>query len=82
MGKKTAGIVDITDLRTSVASAMLVREQKIVTEGMFDNLLRSIPFTTEDYLISLGRPMGAEEKLFGYKGNHYRTISIEHLKGG
>jgi len=82
LGKKTAGIVDITDLRASIASIMLVKEQKIVTEGMFDNLLRSIPFATDNYLISLGRPMGAEEKLFGYKGNYYRTISIEYLKGG
>lgn len=82
LGKNTAGIVDIADLRASIASTMLVKEQKIVTEGVFDNLLRSIPFATEDYLISLGRPMGAEEKLFGYKRNYYRTISIEHLKGG
>lgn len=82
LGKKTAGIVDITDLRASVASMMLIMEQNIVTEGMFDNLLRSMPFATENYLISLGRPMGAEEKLFGYKGNYYRTISIEYLKGG
>ena len=82
LGKKTAGIVDITDLRASIASIMLVKEQKIVTEGVFDNLLRSIPFATEGHLISLGRPMGAEEKLFEYKGNYYRTISIEHLKGG
>jgi len=82
LGKKTAGIVDITDLRASIASIMLVKEQKIVTEGMFDNLLRSIPFATDNYLISLGRPMGAEEKLFEYKGNYYRTISIEYLKGG
>lgn len=82
LGKNTAGIVDIADLRASIISTMLVKEQKIVTEGVFDNLLRSIPFATEDYLISLGRPMGAEEKLFGYKRNYYRTISIEHLKGG
>ncbi len=82
LGKKTAGIVDITDLRASIASIMLVKGQKMVTEGMFDNLLRSIPFATDNYLISLGRPMGAEEKLFGHKGNYYRTISIEYLRGG
>ena len=67
--------------RSSIASIILTKEHKIVTEGMFDNLLRSIPFATESYLISLGRSMGAEEKLFGYKGNHYRTISIQYLKG-
>lgn len=81
LGRNSAGIVDITDLRSSIASIILTKEHKIVTEGMFDNLLRSIPFATESYLISLGRPMGAEEKLFGYKGNHYRTISIQYLKG-
>ena len=81
LGRNSAGIVDITDLRSSIASIILTKEHKIVTEGMFDNLLRSIPFATESYLISLGRPMGAEEKLFRYKSNHYRTISIQYLKG-
>lgn len=81
LGRNSAGIVDITDLRASIASSLLLKEQEIVTEGMFDNLLRSIPLITENYLISLGRTMGAEEKLFGYKGNYYRTISID-LKGG
>jgi hypothetical protein len=80
LAKGTAGIVDITDLRTSVASAMLNKKHKIVTESMFDNLLRSMSLVTEDYLISFGRPMGAEEKLFRYKEDYYRTISIAYLK--
>ncbi len=81
LGKTTAGIVDITDLRASVASAILNNKHKILTESMFDNLLYSIPLITEDYLISFGRPMGAEEKLFKYKDDYYRTISITVLKG-
>lgn len=76
----SAGIVDITDLRVSVASVSLNRKLGLITENMFDNLLRSIPFATDYYLISFGRPMGAEEKLFRYEEDHYRTITIMLLK--
>ena len=76
----SAGIVDITDLRASVASVSLNRKLGLITENMFDNLLRSIPFATDYYLISFGRPMGAEEKLFRYEEDHYRTITITLFK--
>lgn len=76
----SAGIVDITDLRVSVASVSLNEKLELITENMFDNLLRSIPFATDHYLISFGRSMGAEEKLFRYEEDHYRTITIIPLK--
>lgn len=80
LAKKTAGIVDITDLRANVASTSLANKKRIITENMFDALLRQIPFASDRYLISFGRPMGAEEKLFRLQQDHYRTITITLLK--
>lgn len=79
--KVTAGVVDIADLREKVALKTLRNDKKILTEKQFDGMLRRMPFTTDDYLISFGRPMGAEEKLFEYKGNYFRTLSIRIFKG-
>ncbi len=80
LSKDTAGVVDIANLREKVAVKMLINDKKILTEKQFDKMLRSIPFATNDYLISFGRPMGAEEKLFEYKGNYFRTLSIKIFK--
>jgi hypothetical protein len=80
LAKGTAGIVDITDLRASVASVFLSQKSRIFSEKMFDNMLSSIPFATDRYMISFGRSMGAEEKLFKYKEDYYRTITIILLK--
>lgn len=80
LARESAGIVDITDIRSAVVDSFL-RSGRIITEELFDCGLRKLPFTTEDYLISLGRPMGAEEKLFKYKDSYYRTISIRIMKG-
>jgi len=73
---KTAGIVDIVDLREYVALLLYRREKEILTESKFDKKLTSFPLVTDDYVISLGHPMGAEEKLFAYQGDYYRTLSI------
>jgi len=74
--KETAGIVDIADLREQVAKKIYEKFKKILTESQFDILLREMPLVTDKYIISLGHPMGAEEKLFNYKGEYYRTINI------
>lgn len=81
LSKKTAGIIDIADLRESVAVKMLEDNKIILTEDQFDEMLRKIHFATDYYIISFGRPMGAEEKLFKYKGKYFRTLSIQS-KGG
>lgn len=78
--KKTAGIVDIADLREKVAVEMLKNDKMTLTEGQFDKMLREIHFVTDGYIISFGRPMGAEEKLFEYKGNYFRTLSIHFFR--
>lgn len=79
ISQKSAGIVDIDHLRGEVALKVLEVEGEIITEGQFDNLLRKTPLVTEDYIISLGRPMGSEEKLFELNGKFYRTLSIKRF---
>ncbi len=77
---KTAGIVDIVDLREYVALSLYRKKKEVLTESRFDELLRSLPMVTDDYVISLGHPMGAEEKLFVYEGDYYRILSITFFK--
>ena len=72
-------IIDIPDIRTEVITGFYEKYNLIVTEQQFDELLRGIKFATDDYIISLSRAMGAEEKLFKYEDNFYRTISIRFL---
>lgn len=84
LAPQSAGIVDIADLRTEVALQIYLEKREILTEIQFDNLLRKLPIVTDEYIISLGQPMGAEEKLFKYCENYYRTMSIKifHSKKG
>ena len=70
-------IVDIEDIRRELGINILKDKMKVVTEKQFDNLLRDFPLVTDDYIISLGKPMGSEEKLFNYNNSYYRTISIK-----
>jgi hypothetical protein len=79
--KEADVIVDIADLREKVAIKILNNEKEILTENQFDDRLRDVPLATNEYSISLGRSMGAEEKLFSYKGKYYRTLSIEFAGG-
>ncbi len=72
-------VVDIADLRGVVATHYWRKQKFILTERQFDILLRAVPMTTNDYLISLGKPMGPEEKLFQLDGRYYRTLSIRAL---
>ena len=66
----------IEDLRAEVALAILAKHKHILTEEQFDELLMQFPKTGSGYLISFGRPMGADEKLFHFDGKYYQTISI------
>lgn len=72
-------IVDMPDIRTAVAIAFYTRHNLIITEKQFDEMLRGVKFATDEYIISLGRAMGAEEKIFKHENNYYRTISIRFL---
>lgn len=82
MGKGMADIVDIADLREKVSLKFLKNKKEILTEKQFDEMLRQIPFATDKYIISLGTPMGAEEKLFEYENKYFRTLGIRILREG
>lgn len=79
---ETAGIVDIPLLRQQVAIHYYQKYDIILTESKFDKLLENLPLVTDEYVISLGQPMGADEKLFYYKGNYYRTLRIISFRKG
>jgi len=76
LGKSSAGIVDIKDLREAIA-LMFLKERCILTEKQFDHLFRKFISTTPNFHISLGEPMGADQKLFEYKGKFYKTIIMK-----
>lgn len=81
LAKNSAGVVDIADLRERV-SLKMIEEYRILTEDQFDIMLRKIPFETDEYIISFGKPMHARDKLFGYMDSYYRTIFLKMLKKG
>ncbi|MBA7716233.1 hypothetical protein ES703_125301 [subsurface metagenome] len=80
LAEKSAGIVDIPDLRERVSIRVLRVHKMILTEDQFDKMLRDILFKTDEYIISLGKPMGAREKLFEYKGDYFRTLLVKNRK--
>jgi len=80
LGKDSARIVDIRELRGVVAVRFLKECNEILTEDQFDYLFRKFIFTTKDFHISLGEPMGADQKLFEYKGNFYKTVIMSKKK--
>jgi len=74
LSKGSIGIIDIRDLREAVALVFL-KEKHILTEIQFDHLFRKFISSTNLH-ISLGEPMGADQKLFKYKDKFYKTIII------
>ena len=79
--KEIGAIIDIADLRDRVAIRLLNNEEEILTERQFDERFREVPLATGEYIISLGRPMGAEEKLLSYNGKYYRTLTVQFVGG-
>jgi len=82
LSKDSAGVVAIVNLRDKVSIKMLKEHKVILTEEQFDKMLRNSLFETDEYIISLGKPMGAREKLFEYKGNYFGTVFIRTRKRG
>jgi hypothetical protein len=76
----TSGMVDIVDLRNSLATNYLREYRLILTKEQIDMLLEQTPKITNHYIITLGQPMGAEEQLLSYRGKYYRTINIKLLR--
>ena len=73
------GTVEIEDLRREVALTMFQKHNAILTEMQFDRLLSELSKTGDDYVITLGRSMGADEKLYHYQGKYYQSIFIRFL---
>ena len=81
LGKNSAGIVDIRDLRENVGIRFLKERRAILTESQFDYLFSRFIFTTQNFHVSLGEPMGADQKLFEYKGKFYKTVIMRKKRG-
>ncbi|MBD3387367.1 MAG: hypothetical protein GF416_00270 [Candidatus Altiarchaeales archaeon] len=78
-----AGGADITKLRELVAVDFYNNHGLILTEYQFDELLRSIPLTSNNYIISLGLPIGLGgigDRLFKHGNEYYKTIYIKYSK--
>lgn len=74
LSKNSAGVVDIRELRQFVAVSFMKESNEILTENQFDYLFRKFMSTTKNFHISLGEPMGPDQKLFEYKDNFYKTV--------
>ncbi|MFP3898017.1 MAG: hypothetical protein ACLFVD_01725 [Dehalococcoidia bacterium] len=72
--------IGIEDLRREVGTAVYKERSAIITANQFDILLRKMPHITDDHVITFGRSMGPEEKLFVFGGKYYETISIRFIK--
>lgn len=79
VGQKGVGTVEIEELRKEVSSRLYDDFGEILTNIQFDNLFTEFPKTTDDYIISLGLSMGADEKLFNFQGKYYQTLIIRYL---
>jgi|GEM_PF-4542121 len=80
LSKSVSGIVKIEDIRETICVEILQEKMEIITESIFDKLFSRIPYSDQEYMISLGKPMGAKEKLYEHKGSLYDTIFIKHYE--
>lgn len=76
--QKGVSTVEIEELRKEMA-IRLYQSREILTQNQFDKLFTEFPKVTETYIISLGRSMGADEKLFYFQGKYYQTLYIRFL---
>ena len=76
LAKDNVGIIKIEEIRKRCC-VKFIKSENIVTEFQFDEMLRKIPFEGDTYLFSLGKPMGAQEKLFEFKNNYYNTLHVK-----
>lgn len=68
--------VEIEHLRKELALRVYRQSRLLITEKQFNALLAQFPKTTDQYTIAFGRSMGADEKLFFFRGKYYQTVSI------
>jgi len=68
--------VEIEYLRKKLATTVYSQSHLLITEKQFDALLKEFPKTSDQYTITFGRSMGADEKLFFFQGQYYQTVSV------
>ena len=71
--------VEIEGLRKTLALYIFTLSDELLTERQIDNLLVAFPKSTREYLITFGRSMGAEEKLFKYQERYYQTLLVRFV---
>jgi hypothetical protein len=77
--QKGISTVEIEEVRKEVASRLYYQLRVILTENQFDILFAKFPKVTDTYILSLGRSMGADEKLFYYQNKYYQTMFFRFL---
>jgi len=68
--------VEIERLRKELAIRIYGQSHLLITEKLFDALLKEHPKVSDEYTIAFGRSMGADEKLLFFQGKYYQTVSI------
>jgi hypothetical protein len=77
--QKGVGTVELDNLRQETSERMYNKYKVVLTEKQFDRLLSELPKVSDKYVITLGRSMGADEKLYYYQGKYYQTLFIRFL---
>ena len=72
--------VEIEHLRKELETRVYGQSRLLITEKQFDALLKEFPKTSDQYTITFGRSMGADEKLFFFQDQYYQTVSIRFYK--
>lgn len=79
-GQKGIKTVEIERLRKELAIRLCDQLHLLVTERQFDALLEQLPKVSDQYTITFGRSMGADEKLFLFQGKYYQTVSVRFYR--
>ncbi|MBI2757999.1 MAG: hypothetical protein HYX49_04905 [Chloroflexi bacterium] len=77
--QKGMSTVEIDNLRKETSVSMYEKHKVLLTERQFDGLLSELPKVSNKYVMTLGRSMGADEKLYFYQGKYYQTLFIRFL---
>ena len=72
--------VEIERLRKDLATRIYGQSRLFITEKQFDALLKEFPKISDQYTITFGHSMGADEKLFFFQGQYYQTVSIRFYR--
>jgi len=60
----------------ALAELLYTSGHLLITEKQFDALLKKFQKASDEYTVTFGRSMGADEKLFFFQDQYYQTVSI------